>query len=136
MNCFIKRRWRLKMEFGLALILFVGLIVICVFYYSLVSISKQSAIKEKKLLNKNWYKKGTHVEFLFCFTCNKAGNTRAIAPKERIYEKGWDEIWTDTVYLIFLKLSWKISIFFPFRILIVWNTQKIKISNVSDFLKG
>ena len=41
------------MEFGLALILFVGIIVLCVFYYSLVSISKQSAIKEKKLLNKN-----------------------------------------------------------------------------------
>ena len=38
------------------------------------------------------YKKGTQFEFLFCFTCNKAGNTRAIAPKESIYEKGWDEI--------------------------------------------
>ena len=41
------------MEFGLVFILFVGLIVICVFYYSLVNVSKRSAIKEKKLLNKN-----------------------------------------------------------------------------------
>ena len=27
----------------------------------------------------------------FCFTRNKAGNTRTIAPKESIYEKGCDE---------------------------------------------
>ena len=40
------------MEFGLVLILFFGLIVLCVFFYSLVNISKQTAIKEKKLLNK------------------------------------------------------------------------------------
>ena len=31
------------------------------------------------------------VPFLF-FRRNKAGNTRAIAPNESIYEKGWDEI--------------------------------------------
>ena len=37
-------------------------------------------------------KKGTQSEFLFCYTCNKVGNTRAIAPKESIYEKGCDEI--------------------------------------------
>ena len=43
------------MKFGLVLILFCGLIVLCVFYYSLVNISKQSAIKEKKLLNKEIY---------------------------------------------------------------------------------
>ena len=28
----------------------------------------------------------------FLFTRNKAGNTRAIAPNESIYEKWWDEI--------------------------------------------
>lgn len=43
------------MEFGLVLILFVGLFVLSVFFYSLVNISKQSAIKEKKLLNKEIY---------------------------------------------------------------------------------
>ena len=31
------------------------------------------------------------VPFLF-FRRNKAGSTRTIAPKESIYEKGWDEI--------------------------------------------
>lgn len=41
------------MGFGLVLILFVGWFVLSVFYYSLVNIPKQSAIKEKKLLNKN-----------------------------------------------------------------------------------
>ena len=41
------------MEFGLVFIIFVGLFFICVFYYSLVNVSKQTAIKEKKLLNKN-----------------------------------------------------------------------------------
>lgn len=46
---------KVKIENGIwfVLILFFGLIVLCVFYYSLVNISKQSAIKEKKLLNKN-----------------------------------------------------------------------------------
>lgn len=28
----------------------------------------------------------------FCFTRNKAGNTRTIAPIESIYKKGWDEL--------------------------------------------
>lgn len=36
-------------------------------------------------------KKGTHASS-FCFTRNKAGNTRTIAPKESIYKKGWDEL--------------------------------------------
>ncbi len=43
------------MEFGIVLILFVGLIVLSVFFYSLVNISKQSANNEKKLLNKEIY---------------------------------------------------------------------------------
>ena len=130
---FVWRRWRLKMEFGLVLILFFGLMVLCVFYYSLVNISKQSAIKEKKLLNKNWYKKRNSREFLFCFTCNKAGSTRTIAPKESIYKKGWDEIWTNTVYLIFLKLSWKNVNVFSFQNIDVIKNSKNKISNVRDF---
>ena len=37
-------------------------------------------------------KKRNSGEFLFCFTRNKAGSTRTIAPNESIYEKGWDEI--------------------------------------------
>lgn len=43
------------MEFDLVLILFVGLIVLSVFFYSLVNISKQSAIKEMNLLKKEMY---------------------------------------------------------------------------------
>lgn len=37
------------------------------------------------------FKKRNSDGFLFCFIRNKTGNTCAIAPKESIYEKGWDE---------------------------------------------
>ena len=36
-------------------------------------------------------KKGTRLSSFLFFRRNKAGNTRAIAPKESIYEKGCDE---------------------------------------------
>jgi hypothetical protein len=38
------------------------------------------------------YKKGTQLSSFSIYIRNKAGNTRAIAPKESIYEKGCDEI--------------------------------------------
>lgn len=43
-------------------------------------------------------KKRNSREFLFCFTRNKAGNTRAIAPKESIYKKGG---WNMNKYSLF-----------------------------------
>jgi len=43
------------MKFGLILILFVVLIILCIFYCSLIIVSKQSAIREKKLLNREIY---------------------------------------------------------------------------------
>lgn len=46
----------------------------------------------KRFNNQNlMLKKGTHASS-FCFTRNKVGNTRTIAPKESIYKKGWDEL--------------------------------------------
>lgn len=48
-----KERGLLSMGFGLVLILLLFGVVMGVFFYSLTNISKQSAMKDERLINKN-----------------------------------------------------------------------------------
>ena len=87
----VKERGLLSMGFGLVLFLLLFGGVIGVFFYSLVNISKRSAMRDERLIDKNQCnkQKRNSSEFLFCFTRNKTGSTHTIAPKESSYKKGW-----------------------------------------------
>lgn len=60
-------------------------------HYSTFTYGVEGFNKKIQQLKSN-VKKKELMRVPFCFTRNKAGNTRTIAPKESIYKKGWDEL--------------------------------------------
>ena len=80
----MKERGLLNMGYGPVLFLCLfGVVTLGVFFYSLVNISKRSAMKDERLIDKKtmqYIKKELKLSSFSIYTRNKAGNARTIAP--------------------------------------------------------
>ena len=104
--------------------------------YSIFSHGSEGFNKKIHWSKSNVKKRNSH-EFLFYFSDAIKWGIPVLLHQNKVYmRKGGMKY--EQIQFIRFSLNWveKISIFFPFKILMVWKTQKIKISNVRDFFKG